>query len=82
MSIPEIIGGVIVLIACIVILVLTLCQHTKGQGLSGAIMGSNSPMGGSRVRQEDLWLARLTKYTAIVLFVVVLLACTLSTRMG
>lgn len=82
MTIPEIVGGVIVAVACVVILVLTLSQHTKGQGLSGAIMGSNSPMGNARVRQEDIWLARLTKYAGIVLFVVVILACALSTRLG
>ena len=82
MTIPEIIGGVIVAVASILILVFTMTQHTKGQGLSGAIMGSNSPMGGARMRQADIWLARLTKYTAIVLFVVVLVACTLSARLG
>lgn len=82
MTIPEIIGGVVVLVACIAIIVLTVSQHTKGQGLSGAIMGGNNGMAGGRMRQEDLMLARLTKYVAILLFVVTIVACALSARLG
>jgi hypothetical protein len=44
MSVIEIVGGVILLIASLVIVFLTLMQHTHGQGLSGAINGS---MGGA-----------------------------------
>jgi len=82
MSIPEIIGGVIVLVVCLAIIVLTISQQTKGQGLSGAIMGANSGMAGGRMRQEDIMLSKLTKYTAVVLFVVTIVACALSTRLG
>lgn len=82
MNIPEIIGGVIVLVAAVLILILTLTQHTKGQGIAGAIMGSTSPMGNARVRQEDVWLAKLTRYAAIVLFVVTIVACAVSARLG
>ena len=39
MSVIEIVGGVILLIASLVIVFLTLMQHTHGQGLSGAING-------------------------------------------
>lgn len=45
MSVIEIVGGVILLIASLVIVFLTLMQHTHGQGLSGAINGS---MGGRK----------------------------------
>ena len=44
----EIVMGVILLVACAVLIFLTLCQHTKSQGLSSAIMGDNA-MGGGRV---------------------------------
>ena len=81
MTIPEIIGGVIVLIAAVLIIILTVAQHTKGQGLSGVLTGA-SPMAGSRVRQEDVMLAKLTKIAAIVLFVVTIVACALSARLG
>ena len=40
MSVIEIVGGVILLVASLVIVLLTLMQHTHGQGLSGAINGS------------------------------------------
>ena len=40
MSVIEIVGGAILLIASLVIVFLTLMQHTHGQGLSGAINGS------------------------------------------
>ena len=44
MSVIEIVGGAILLVASLVIVFLTLMQHTHGQGLSGAINGS---MGGA-----------------------------------
>ena len=40
MSVIEIVGGAILLVASLVIVFLTLMQHTHGQGLSGAINGS------------------------------------------
>ena len=47
MSAIEIVGGAILLAASVVIIVLTLMQHTHGQGLSGAInggaYGANNP---------------------------------------
>lgn len=82
MTIPEIIGGVIVLIASVLIIILTVSQHTKGQGLSGVLTGGNNPMAGSRVRQEDVMLGKLTKIAAAVLFVVTIVACAVSARMG
>lgn len=82
MTMPEIIGGVILLIASLLIIVLTVSQHTKGQGLSGAIMGGNNPMGGARVRQEDVMLAKVTKIAGAILVVVAVVACAISTRLG
>ena len=40
MSVIEIVGGAILLVASLVIVFLPLMQHTHGQGLSGAINGS------------------------------------------
>ena len=58
MSVIEIVGGVILLIASLVIVFLTLMQHTHGQGLSGAINGSMGlffcVMIGCQ-RQSDRW---------------------------
>ena len=45
MSAIEIVGGVVLLAVSIVIIVLTLMQHTHGQGLSGAINGQRRARG-------------------------------------
>ena len=48
MSLYEIIFGVILIVASILIVVFTLGQESKGQGLSAAIVGDNSFMGAGR----------------------------------
>ena len=50
MSAIEIVGGVVLLAVSVVIIVLTLMQHTHGQGLSGALCGGHS---GLCVRQPS-----------------------------
>ena len=56
MSVIEIVGGAILLIASLVIVFLTLMQHTHGQGLSGAINGSAARMACSGVRSlSSMW---------------------------
>ena len=40
MTVYEIVGGVVLLIVAVLIIVLTMLQHTHGQGLSGAIGGN------------------------------------------
>ena len=74
MTMPEIIFGAILLVASLVIIVLTVSQRSKGQGLSSAIMGANSPMAGSNVRQEDIMMAKLTKIAAVILVIVAVVA--------
>ena len=76
-----IVMGVILLVACAVLVFLTLCQHTKSQGLSSAIMGDNA-MGGGRVSHADKMLARVTAVAGVVLFVVAILACVLCSRLA
>ena len=58
MSVIEIVGGVILLIASLVIVFLTLMQHTHGQGLSGAINGSMGGANNARLTPADQMLAR------------------------
>lgn len=81
MTMPEIIFGAILLVASLVIIVLTVSQRSKGQGMS-ALMGANNPMAGSNVRQEDVMLAKVTKVAGVVLVVVAVIACAVSARMG
>ena len=77
----ELIGGIILLAASAVIIFLTLCQHTKGQGLSGAING-NQGMNSQRVTPADRMLAKFTRIAGVVFFVVAIAACIISSRLA
>ena len=68
MSVIEIVGGVILLIASLVIVFLTLMQHTHGQGLSGAINGSMGGANNARLTPADQMLAKTTRIAGIVFF--------------
>ena len=79
----EIVMGVILLVVAVALIFLTLCQHTKGQGLSGAIAGGNGMMGGEgRVTHADRMLARFTMIAGVILFVVAIVACTVCSRLA
>ena len=58
----EIALGVVLVVVSVLIIVFTLAQEQKGQGLSGAIMGeSSATMAAGRERGVDAKLAKLTK---------------------
>ena len=64
----EIALGVVLIAVSLLIIVFTLAQEQKGQGLSAAIMGDNTAMAAGRER-------------GIIFFVVTLVACVLSARL-
>ena len=74
MSVIEIVGGVIV--------ILTLMQHTHGQGLSGAINGGMGGANNARLTPADQMLAKTTRIAGIVFFVVAILACLFAGRLA
>ncbi len=74
MSVIEIVGGAILLVASLVIVFLTLMQHTHGQGLSGAINGSVGGANNARLTPADQMLAKVTRIAGVVFFVVAILA--------
>ena len=74
MSVIEIVGGAILLVASLVIVFLTLMQHTHGQGLSGAI--------NARLTPADQMLAKVTRIAGGVFFVVAILACLFAGRLA
>lgn len=79
----EIVVGAILLVAAVALIILTLCQHSRGQGLSGAIMGnSNNAMGGGHTSHADEMLARFTMIAGGVLFVVAIIACAVCSRLA
>ena len=66
MSVIEIVGGAILLVASLVIVFLTLMQHTHGQGLSGAINGSVGGANNARLTPADQMLAKVTRIAGVV----------------
>ena len=81
MGIYEIVIGVVLIVACLLIVVFTLAQEQKGQGLSAAIMGDNSFMAAGRERGLDAKLAKFTKVLGVIFVVDTLLVRVLSARL-
>lgn len=77
----EIALGCVLIAVSLLIIVFTLAQEQKGQGLSTAIMGENTHMAAGRERGVDAKLAKLTKVCGGVFFVVTLIVCVLSARL-
>ena len=75
MTAYEIAFGVVLIIVSVLIVVFTLSQTQKGQGLSAAIMGDSSFMAAGRE------LAKVTKICGAVFFVATLLVGVLSARL-
>ena len=73
MSVIEIVGGAILLVVSAVIILLTLMQHTHGQGLAGAINGGVGGANNARLTPADQMLAKVTRIAGIVFFVVAIL---------
>ena len=81
MGVYEIVFGVVLILACLLILVFTLAQEQKGHGLSSAIMGDNSFMAAGRERGLDAKLAKFTKVLGVIFVVATLLVSVLSARL-
>ena len=78
----QLIGGVVLLVVAIAIIVVTLLQHTHGQGLSSAIGGGVQGANSTRLSPADQMLAKVTRIAGIIFFVVAIAACVLSSRLG
>ena len=81
MTAYEIAFGVVLIIVSVLIVVFTLSQTQKGQGLSAAIMGDSSFMAAGRERGLDAKLDKVTKICGAVFFVATLLVGVLSARL-
>lgn len=75
MSVLEIIGGVMLLIACIFIILVTLLQENKQQGMTSAVGGgsNDSFYGRNSSRTREAKLIKITRAMAITFFVVTIL---------
>lgn len=76
----EIIAGILLIIASLVIILVVLAQESKEQGLTSAIGGgSNDSFYDKNIgRTRDAKLSRFTKIAAIIFFVVTLVVNILS----
>ncbi len=74
MNALEIISAVVLLIACIVLVVLVMLQESKDK-ISQSITGgaTESYLGRNSGRTLDAMLSRITKYAAIIFFVLTIL---------
>lgn len=81
MTAYEIAFGVVLIIVSVLIVVFTLSQTQKGQGLSAAIMGDSSFMAAGRDRAGCQAGQRCTKICGAVFFVATLLVGVLSARL-
>ena len=73
MGVIEVIGGVILLVAAVIVIVSTMLQEGK-QGALNALAGSNesSYIGKNKNRSFQATLVRVTKYFGVVFMVVTL----------
>lgn len=70
MSALEIVLGVFLILASVLIIAIVLMQKSREGGLSGAIAGgSDTFFGKNKGRTNEARLAKITRYIAIVFFV-------------
>ncbi len=75
MELLEIIGGAVLLVACIAIVVLCLMQENKsGDSMTNALTGASSDSfyGKNESRSREAVLGRTTRTAGIILFVITL----------
>lgn len=75
MAVLEIVIGAIILVLSIVIIAVVILQEGHRSGINGAISGgADTFLSKNKARTVDAFLARWTKYIAIVFFVLAIVA--------
>lgn len=72
MELLEIIGGAVLLVACIAIIILCLMQENKsGDSMTNALTGASSDSfyGRNESRSREAVLGRMTRTAGIILFI-------------
>lgn len=83
MSVWEVILGIAVILVSIVIIAVILFQQGHRAGISGAISGgADTFLSKNKARTADATLARVTKYIAILFFILALVANIIALRAG
>lgn len=81
MSAVEIVLGIVVILVSLVIIVAILLQPGRRAGISGVISGgADTFLSKNKARDFDAFLARWTKYVAILFFVLAIVANVIALR--
>ncbi len=81
MSAVEIILGILVIIVSLVIIAAIILQQGRRAGINGAISGgADTFLSKNKARTFDAFLARWTKYIAILFFVLAIVANIIALR--
>ncbi len=81
MSAWEIILGIAVILVSLIIIAVILFQQGHRSGINGAISGgADTFLSKNKARTFDATLARITKYVAILFFVLALVANVIALR--
>lgn len=81
MGVFEIILGILVIIVSLAIILAVILQPGRRSGISGVISGgADTFLSKNKARTFDAFLARWTKYVAILFFVLVIVANVLALR--
>ena len=81
MSVVEIIIGAVVILVSLVIIVAILLQPGRRAGINGVISGgADTFLSKNKARDFDSFLARWTKYVAILFFVLAIIANIIALR--
>ena len=81
MSALEIIIGILVIIVSLFIIAVVLLQQGRRAGINGAISGgADTFLSKNKARTFDATIARLTKYIAILFFVLAIVANVIALR--
>lgn len=72
MGVIEIVSGILLILCSVFIVVITLMQSQKQQGMTSAIQGSNNDSfyGKNSQNTREKALERLTKIVAVIFFIV------------
>ena len=81
MSVIEIILGILVILVSLVIIAVVLLQQGRRAGVNGVISGAaDTFLSKNKARTFDATIARLTKWVAIVFFVLAIVANVIALR--
>ena len=77
----EIVAGIFLLLACIMIIITTMLQKPKQSGLGSSFASTESYFGKNSGRTMDAILVRLTKIGGVIFVVLTVLTAILSVYM-